>query len=527
MQDKVPGTGFNYANHRFYLACPDDPVIPENRSPMRVIPTLHRVRYTGGRALWFGRSSGEDGPAKFEGVDMAGRGRGRRTDVEDEGPDLDPEWIARIRSALIAWYNDDHRRLPWRNQSDPYRILVAEIMLVQTTVEAVTPFYQRFLDRFPDLASLASADESEVLKAWEGLGYYRRARQLHASARRIVQDHGGRVPSDPEALRDLPGVGRYIAGAVLSFAFGQPAAIVEANTQRVLCRWLDWPEPLGTSKPTERLWRAAGRLVTEDDPGTITTAFMELGAVLCTPTQPRCLLCPALGDCRAQAAGTQADRPLPAKRPEVLDVVEACVLALDPNGRILLLQRAPDQLWAGFWELPTIHLSGADPAGRRLDKSEVAEDQGGETNRIALDGSEQVSPRLKETIPRLTGVTLRSVGPAVREIRYGVTRHRVRLHVFPAFVASVEGRSVEEIPIDPKRLAAGHIAGRWVGLDEWDPLSLGAATRRLLTWAQDQGAARIRAWAGGRGDPPRPTTRGRPMAGSTGKKPDASGRSVP
>src|SRR5438270_183726 len=167
--------------------------------------------------------------------------------------DLDREWIARVRQRLVAWYEHQHRDLPWRGSRDPYRILVSEMMLVQTTVAAVLPYYARFLARFPDVRALAEADEAEVLKVWEGLGYYRRARQLHAAARAIVDAHGGAFPDDPEAIRALPGVGRYIAGAILSFAFDRPAPIVEANTQRVLARWLAWAEDLKTTRSQSRL----------------------------------------------------------------------------------------------------------------------------------------------------------------------------------------------------------------------------------------------------------------------------------
>src|SRR5579871_5929792 len=148
----------------------------------------------------------------------------------EDAPDLDPGWRGRVRSQLVAWYSDAHRPLPWRSDRDPYRILVSETMLVQTTVAAVVPYFERFLARFPTVRDLAEADEADVLKAWEGLGYYRRARQLHAASKAVVRDHAGLVPDDPDALLALPGVGRYIAGAILSFAFDRPAPIVEANT---------------------------------------------------------------------------------------------------------------------------------------------------------------------------------------------------------------------------------------------------------------------------------------------------------
>ena len=200
--------------------------------------------------------------------------------------DSDPGWIDAVRSDLVGWYRLGHRDLPWRRDADPYRILVSETMLVQTTVAAVVPFFERFLQQFPTVQDLARADETDVIKAWEGLGYYRRARLLHSAAKAIVDQHGGKVPDDPEAILALPGVGRYIAGAILSFAFNRPAPIVEANTQRVIARLLAWRDDLKTSASRNRLWAAAERLVPDQDPATFNQAFMELGATVCTPPRP-------------------------------------------------------------------------------------------------------------------------------------------------------------------------------------------------------------------------------------------------
>src|SRR3954453_2619933 len=224
---------------------------------------------------------------------------------EDTAPDRDPQWVARVRRKLADWYEHGHRDLPWRRTRDPYRILVAELMLVQTTVAAVIPYSERFLARFPDVKALAEADEADVLKAWEGLGYYRRARQLQAAARMIVQRHGGVMPRDRELVRELPGVGRYIAGAILSFAFDLPEPIVEANSQRVLARLLAWPEDLKSSSSQARLWKAAERLVPAHDAGAFNQALMDLGALICTPRSPSCLICPVAASCLARRHGLQ------------------------------------------------------------------------------------------------------------------------------------------------------------------------------------------------------------------------------
>ncbi len=369
-------------------------------------------------------------------------------------PDLDPIWLGRVRGHLVSWYSGAGRTLPWRENRDPYRILVSEMMLVQTTVAAVVPFFARFLERFPTVADLAGADEADVLKAWEGLGYYRRARQLQAAARSIMVDHGGVFPADPDAIRALPGVGRYIAGAVLSFAFGHPAPIVEANTQRVLARWLAWDEDLKTGRSQARLWEAAGRLVPEADPGTFNQAFMELGALVCIPKGPLCLVCPVAADCRARALGIQ-DR-IPVSRPRVApkEVGEAAAL-VDRDGRYLIVQRGTGRLWERFWEFPTIHRSGPDPAGRGL---------GGPVD-------------LAEGVRLLTGVRA-EVDPTPRTIRFGVTTHRVTLDAHPS--RWIEGEATP---------GPGLVAAAWERPEDLGRYTMGAATRRLVADLLQRGQA--------------------------------------
>ncbi|WP_435017773.1 A/G-specific adenine glycosylase [Tundrisphaera sp. TA3] len=375
------------------------------------------------------------------------------TGVDSSGaPDLDPAWIGRIREKLDTWYRGAARKLPWREDRDPYRILVSEMMLVQTTVAAVIPYFARFLARFPDLQSLAEADEADVLKAWEGLGYYRRARQLHAAARAIQQGHGGVFPSDPDELLALPGVGRYIAGAVLSFSFDRAAPIVEANTQRVLARWLAWEGDLKASATQARLWEAAGRLVPQTGSGDFNQAFMELGALVCIPRGPLCLACPVSAECRARALGLQDRLPIIAPKPPPREVAESCAL-VTREGRLLLVQRGKGRLWENFWELPTIHLAGHDPAGRSF----------GEAIELA-DG-----------VLRLTGVVA-DVGPPWRTIKFGVTTHKVTLTAHHA-----KWLSGEPAP------GPGLVAARWVEPGAIAGYTLGAATRRILAGWGDPG----------------------------------------
>jgi A/G-specific adenine glycosylase len=379
-----------------------------------------------------------------------GRGQGDRAMEEgaDQGPDCDPAWVEAVRARLADWYATARRLLPWRNDRDPYHILVSETMLVQTTVAAVVPYYSRFLERFPTIETLAAADEADVIKAWEGLGYYRRARQLHAAAKAVVSDFGGAIPDDPDAVRALPGVGRYIAGAVLSFAFDRPAPIVEANTQRVLARWLAWRGDLKAASTQARLWEAAARLVPPHGAGAFNQAFMELGALVCTPRAPMCLVCPVSAECRARALGLQDTLPITSPKPPPLASSEAAALVVR-DGRVLIVERSKGGLWAGFWEFPTVHVSGADPAGRRFD-----------------DGSTD----LAEGVRRLSGVDA-EVGPVVQTVQYGVTRHRVRLDAHRA-----RGLTEELTP------GAGMMSAVWERPESLPNYPFSAAGRRLMKW---------------------------------------------
>jgi len=365
----------------------------------------------------------------------------------ENAPDLDPQWVARIREHLARWYEAEHRPLPWREDRDPYRILVSEMMLVQTTVAAVIPYFHRFLERFPTVEALASADEAAVLKAWEGLGYYRRARQLHKAARAVVAEHSGVFPTDPEDIRALPGVGRYIAGAIRSFAFDQPAPIVEANTQRVLSRWLAWREDLKSKESQTRLWEAAERLVPAHGAGLFNQGFMELGALICTPRAPACLVCPVSSDCLARAQGIQDQLPVVAPKPPPLEVEETAALILRDD-QILVVQRGPNQLWEHFWEFPTIHRVGVDPAGR----------------------GHSVPADPTEGFKAVTGVSLR-LGPLVQTVRYSVTRHRVRLDAYAA-------QFLEGSP----RPGAGLVQADWAKPASLTNVPFSSAGRKLLSW---------------------------------------------
>lgn len=252
----------------------------------------------------------------------------------------------------MRWFKNAARDLPWRRTQDPYAILVSEIMLQQTQVATVIPYFERWLTRFPDFSALAAAEETEVLGLWQGLGYYSRARNLHRAAKQVVQQHGGTMPSDAALIRALPGVGRYTAGAVASFAFNLPEPLVDANVARVLARVLDLAEPVASTKGQRALWDAATALVPKIDAAHFNGALMELGAILCTARNPQCPECPIRAHCAAHAAGTVEQRPIKKVRPKLTLLEERCAWVFH-RGRILLEQQTGSR-WHGLWKLPLL-----------------------------------------------------------------------------------------------------------------------------------------------------------------------------
>lgn len=271
--------------------------------------------------------------------------------MKDKIGGFSPRVIERIQKKLLKWYSTNKRDLPWRRTADPYRILVSEVMLQQTQVKTVIPYYQAFIERFPTVRHLADAGLQEVLKAWEGLGYYARARNLHRAAKVVVSDHGGRIPDTYGVIIKLPGVGDYIAAAVLSIAFGKPLSVVDGNVKRVLARFLRMDYPVNVSASHKHFQTASSMLLKHDAPGEFNQVMMELGALVCRPEGPLCLECPVSKECRSLSENVAAEYPRREKR-KTVPVHHIAAGVIWRKNRVLITRRKPEGLLGGLWEFP-------------------------------------------------------------------------------------------------------------------------------------------------------------------------------
>jgi A/G-specific adenine glycosylase len=319
-----------------------------------------------------------------------------------------------IQRRLLSWFDRNRRDLPWRANRDPYRIWVSEVMLQQTQVATVLRYFEPFIIRFPNIKALAAASELEVLRAWEGLGYYRRAHNLHKAARLLATEHGGRVPNDPKVFGDLPGVGRYILGAVMSQAFDRRLPILEANSRRVLCRLFGRSRERTrrtTSGGDRWLWQMAEVLLPRQRVGDFNQALMELGALVCTAGQPRCKVCPLKRFCVSYHRRLQHEIPGRRPSPTVVTVREAAVV-IRRGSRVLLVQRPPTGRWAGMWEFPH-------------DQVGVKETHESAARRIAK---------------AMAGLDVQ-IGPDILTVKHSITRFRITMKCFEAAAQAGRFRS--------------------------------------------------------------------------------------
>ncbi len=268
----------------------------------------------------------------------------------------------RLSSKLLAWYRAHKRTFPWRGHPSAYAIWVSEIMLQQTRVEAVIPYFEKWMRLFPDVETLADASEQEVLNAWEGLGYYSRARNLHKAARIVVQQYHGEIPRDLDQLRRLPGIGRYTLGAIASIAFGMDIATLDGNIKRVYARIFDVSQPVDVPEGEKILWQLADEHVPRGHAGDYNQALMDLGALICVPKNPRCLICPVMELCQARQNGTQDRRPVKSPKKSVPHYIHAAGVIIE-RGRVLLAQRPPEGLLGGMWEFPNGRVEGVPARG--------------------------------------------------------------------------------------------------------------------------------------------------------------------
>ncbi|HET7628750.1 MAG TPA: A/G-specific adenine glycosylase [Bacillales bacterium] len=260
---------------------------------------------------------------------------------------------------LTSWFDQQQRPLPWREDRDPYKIWVSEIMLQQTRVDTVIPYFRRFITRFPTIESLANADQEEVLKHWEGLGYYSRARNLHAGVREVHAKYGSRVPDQADEISAIKGIGPYTAGAILSIAFGKPEPAVDGNVMRVLSRVLLVEDDIAKQKTRKYFEQVVKAIIPEDDPSAFNQGLMELGATVCTPKSPKCLLCPVRQHCQAFQENRQAELPVKSKSkaPKVETIAVAAVQ--NENGEWLIRRRPETGLLGGMWEFPAFKVDTA------------------------------------------------------------------------------------------------------------------------------------------------------------------------
>jgi A/G-specific adenine glycosylase len=345
--------------------------------------------------------------------------------------------MGKFNKYLLIWYKSQGRKLPWRGSLNPYTIWVSEIMLQQTRVEAVIPYFERWMERFPSVADLAAASEQEVLSAWEGLGYYSRARNLHKAARIVMEEYGGKLPSDLKALRRLPGIGRYTVGAIASMAFGQDAATLDANLRRVFSRVFNVAQPADSTAGEDILWELAETHLPKGQAGDYNQALMDLGATICVVKKPRCLLCPIQEICLANQLGVQEQRPVLKIKAEISHyTVTAAVI--QKNGKVLLAKRPSKGLLGGMWEFP----------GGKVERDETLEDC--------------LTREIREELDAII-----SVGEPFGIYKHAYTHFRITLHAF--FCELIEG--------EPKAIEAAELA--WVNPGELQHYPMGKVDRQI------------------------------------------------
>jgi A/G-specific adenine glycosylase len=336
-----------------------------------------------------------------------------------------------IQQKLLRWFEKNKRDLPWRRTRDPYAIWISEMMLQQTQVATVIPYYKNFLKSFPTVRHLARADLSDVLRVWEGFGYYSRARNLHKAARTVITLFNGKIPDEPEDLLSLPGIGRYTAGAILSIAFNREAPILDGNVKRVVARTFAIPGDPKEVKTEQKLWEISGALIPRGHASSFNQALMELGATVCAPKAPLCLVCPLHGLCKAGAQGNPEGYPKKAVRKKI-PRIEAVSAVIRRNGTVLISRRPPKGLLGGLWEFPNWETEN----GKDLKHS------------------------LRNLLKKEMGVTAK-VGDPVGTLQHAYSHFKITLHVYYC------------------RILGGNAQGKWVSFGDLHRFPMSRLHRRI------------------------------------------------
>ncbi|MFG0288593.1 MAG: A/G-specific adenine glycosylase [Rhodopirellula sp. JB044] len=363
----------------------------------------------------------------------------------------DARWRGLVRKRLLDWFAEHAREMPWRREPTPYRVWVSEIMCQQTQVATVIPYFLRFVERYPDATALAAADESELMRMWEGLGYYRRARSMHSAAQKIVEEHDGEFPMRYRDALALPGIGRYTAGAILSISSNQSLPILEGNTIRVFSRLIGMRDCVDEKKSVDTLWQFAEQLLpprfAPDDrsrgPASLNQAAMELGALVCTPRDPKCLVCPVSDRCRARAAGLENAIPTKTQKIRYEARSEFAALISDEKGRWLVRQIPAGNRFAGMWDFPK---AGPPDAG--------------DVQQFQSWLSDEIHPKVR-------------VEEQVKTMKHAVTKYRITLHVHRV----VRPANVRKLPPP----------WAWKTAEQLHHLPMSTTGRRLLDWVEKSG----------------------------------------
>ncbi len=355
----------------------------------------------------------------------------------------------KIQKELLSWFAENQRALPWRESYDPYQVWISEIMLQQTQVVTVLPYFERWMKLFPTVQKLAAADQDEVLKAWEGLGYYSRARNLHKAAQQICKEHHGKIPQTADELRTLPGIGPYTCGAILSIAFNKETPILDGNVVRLLTRLYDVAQSPTDTQVKKELWRLSETLIPHGNARDFNQAMMEFGALHCTPKNPSCESCPLQGSCQAYSEGTVDKRPVKGKQKESISIEVALGVLVkthsnhpQKSSQFFVQKRAGEGLMSGLWEFP---------GGKR-------------------EKGESLLQALRREIFEETGVHVNKAKKLLT-IQHAYTKYRVKLHCY--WIEDFEG--------NPKMMPGEAVSeAQWVSLDELEKMAFPAANRKLI-----------------------------------------------